>query len=241
MALIWGHQTSMAQTYHIEYYQLKKIRKNNVTSSVSSGYGIYTTRVKQICYDSYSDGSMNHMSDLKYNKQSNGMQYYSGKCYLDKFCYYVFNDSKGVLNISLSNGDVYVYHKATPPSNKKNGTYYGGCEGGESVDGGNGGYQPNTTTTTGSIGNNRTNNSQSTQNQPQRCPQCGGSGKCNNYSSSIGHRGHCNGNGRCETCGGDGLSGLMDKTRCSVCNGTGRCSRCGGTGVCRKCGGSGKR
>ena len=235
MALLLGHQTIISQTYNIEYYKLKKVRVKNVTTTVSDDYGIFTTRVKQVCYDSRSDGSMNYRSNLKYEKQANGLTFYKGKCYLDDFCHYVFNDSKGILNVTLSNGDVYVYHKVSSPIGRTEGRYYSKSQGGGG--GAAGVYAPATSTTPSKNVNNR--RSASTK-ETQICDYCGGRGKCNNYSSSIGHRGHCNGSGRCETCGGDGYSGLMNNAKCSVCNNTGRCSRCGGSGLCRKCGGTGR-
>lgn len=218
LAVFYGCQmiSAQGQEYNIEYYKLTKIRKDNVTKSVYDNYGIYTTRVKQICYDSYSNGTMNYMSDLKYDRQSNGLKYYSGKCYLDRNCFYVFNDSKGILNVSLSNGDVYVYQKTSAPAGRKNGEYYSTSSGG----GGDGGYYVPPTTTTpssnGSVGGS-SNNSRQKQAHPKKCTRCLGNGVCPK----------CSGKGTYHTL----MYGANKLMTCPSCNGSGKCSMCHGSGT----------
>ncbi len=78
----------------------------------------------------------------------------------------------------------------------------------------------------------------------EKCKYCMGSGKCQGLNSPGGTRTiklHCNGSGRCSTCGGTGLmsTGFGDKTKCSECNGNWKCKYCKGTGKCDKCGGTG--
>lgn len=213
MALIWGNQTLWSQTYNIEYYQLKKVRKNNVTSSISGNYGIFTTRVKQICYDSHSDGSMNYKSDLKYEKQSNGIYYYTGKCYLDNYCSYIFNDSKGILNVALSNGDVYVYYKASPPYGCKDGTYYNPRSGNSSYDNGGPAYVAPPVNSSGS-GTTSPSKSYKKTAHPRKCAKCVGRGIC----------GMCHGKGTYYVFG-------QKTIICPRCNGTGKCQVCYGSGT----------
>lgn len=212
MAIIFGHQTLFSQTYNIEYYQLKKVKLNGATSTISGDYGIFTTRVKQICYDSRSDGSDNYMGNLKFEKQSNGLSYYKGKCYLDNNCYYIFNDSKGVLNISLSNGDVYVYHKTTPSSGRTNGIYYspGNSNGGAYVE------TPVSSSGAGSSSNSSSSSGSTYKKtaHPKKCTRCLG-------------------NGVCSKCSGRGTYNNMSAgyTRCPSCGGTGKCTMCHGSGT----------
>lgn len=211
--MIFGHQTLFSQTYNIEYYQLKKVKLNGATSTISGDYGIFTTRVKQICYDSHSDGSDNYMGNLKFEKQSNGLSYYKGKCYLDSHCYYIFNDSKGILNISLSNGDVYVYHKTIPPSGRTNGIYYrtgsrnGGGVGGTHI-------EPSGNPSGNSASSSSSNSSYKKTEHPKKCTRCLG-------------------NGVCPKCSGRGTYNNMSAgyTRCPSCGGSGKCTMCHGSGT----------
>lgn len=211
LVAIIGHQTLFSQTYIIEYYQLKKVKQNGITSNINGDYGIFTTRVKQICYDSHSDGSDNHMGNLEFEKQSNGLSYYKGKCYLDSYCYYIFNDSKNVLNISLSNGDVYVYHKKTPPPGRVNGKYY------KLGDGNSGGVYVGATENppVNPASSSSSSNKHKKTKHPKKCIRCLGNGVCPK----------CNGKGIYHNMGAGG------HTRCPSCNGTRKCTMCHGSGT----------
>lgn len=80
----------------------------------------------------------------------------------------------------------------------------------------------------------------------EKCKYCMGSGKCQGLNSPGGTRTikmHCNGSGRCSTCGGKGLmsDGFGSQIKCSDCSYTGKCRFCKGTGKCDRCGGTGYR
>lgn len=80
----------------------------------------------------------------------------------------------------------------------------------------------------------------------EKCKYCMGSGRCQGLNSPGGTltiKMHCNGSGRCSTCGGKGLmsDGFGSQIKCSDCSYTGKCRFCKGTGKCDRCGGTGYR
>lgn len=76
----------------------------------------------------------------------------------------------------------------------------------------------------------------------ERCPGCGGDGKCRGYDTGyLGMKFYCGGTGRCYNCHGTGhytnpYTGQDDI--CNMCS-FGRCAKCGGTGTCPLCFGTG--
>lgn len=109
----------------------------------------------------------------------------------------------------------------------------------------NNSYQSTTQYNSPNNRSNTTPQNNTTQNR-EKCKYCMGSGRCQGLNSPGGTRTikmHCNGSGRCSTCGGKGLmsDGFGHQTKCSDCSYTGKCRFCKGTGKCDRCGGTGYR
>lgn len=164
---------------------------------------------------------------------------------MDGNCFYYINDDNiarylGVMLDKSGHGIPDPYHPK--------GSFYVSNQVSQNT---NNTYQPSVqyNTTTPSYNNNTQQPSQHNNNNTtvrEKCKFCMGSGRCQGLNSPGGTRTiklHCNGSGRCSTCGGKGLmsDGFGHQTKCSDCSYTGKCRFCKGTGKCDRCGGTGYR
>lgn len=109
-----------AQTY---YYQHTKTVYSNGQVKVESGNkGQFVCRTAvdgpKRCFDSTINGRNHLNGTLFYVGKSGNSDVYKGSSYFGENTVYQFNDSKGLLNIKDSRGNVYVYKRATPPAGK---------------------------------------------------------------------------------------------------------------------------
>lgn len=97
---------------------------------------------------------------------------------------------------------------------------------------------------------NSSNSHSGNSNNLNKCKYCAGSGTCS--PSSANRKKGCSGSGLCGYCHGTGWLDMLNKSRCTACNGTkydretgktigdGKCRTCKGTGKCSHCNGTGK-
>jgi len=105
---------STAQTTY--YYKLTKKKVNGVVSENVSG-GQFITINKNVCYESDKDGFTVNHGRLDYKStDENGIRLYVGGSYYGSNSILLFKSDYSSFNIKTSNGDVYVYKRATPPS-----------------------------------------------------------------------------------------------------------------------------
>lgn len=113
LIVLFGSQNLCAQT---KYYKLTRKVTNGVSSSNVSG-GQFISFTKDGCYESDKEGFSVNNGSLKYKYTEGGISVYVGNCYWGSGVF-KFNSDKSRLNVVASNGDVYVYAVATPPSNQ---------------------------------------------------------------------------------------------------------------------------
>lgn len=105
--------TLYAQTFETIYYKHTKKISNGIEKTDVSG-GQFITFSKDKCYDSDSEGFEIGNGVLKLTDQSNGIVTYSGQTYWGN-AIYAFKSDKSVLNIVVSDKEIYVYKRASPP------------------------------------------------------------------------------------------------------------------------------
>lgn len=109
-----------AQDLRIEYYKWTKTHyKNGTIKTMDGKSGQFVTRHKKVCYDSDNEGCTVHNGSLTFKVKKGNSSMYYGPSYYGTKTYYTFFDDKGILNIEDDIGNVYVYVKSTPPSNRK--------------------------------------------------------------------------------------------------------------------------
>ena len=200
-----------------DYYRLsKKVDANGQIKTYNNGEGQFVTRNKGYCFDSSIDGMNAGNGTLTLTERKDSRSAYHGKSYFGNPSDYIFDDSRGLLNVKNTKGEIYVFYIDTPPKGKRVPTYvsdWGFLDGT---------YQ-NMFDNTIQQGMNSSSSSSSTSSKtstkskasPKLCTSCHGTKRC-----SL-----CNGKGRYQP--NPARSTIVD---CSKCHKTGDCSLCKGTG-----------
>lgn len=218
-ALCIGLPIQLYGQMKVEYYKWTKVYyKGGKTKTMDGQSGQFVTRSRKVCYDSDNQGCTVGNGTLTWEETQGKISRYRGSSYRGD-CAYTFFDEKGILNIEDSQGNVYVYVKATPPSGRKTSSLIASKRNNGSGGGSSGGaaYVPpvNTGSSTGSSGGSTSEGQHTKTKHPKSCRNCN--------------------NGVCRTCGGRGTYlpyvGAKNYTRCAGCDGTGRCRVCNGTGI----------
>lgn len=223
----FGSQNLCAQT---KYYKLTRKVTNGVSSSNVSG-GQFISFTKDGCYESDKEGFSVNNGSLKYKYTEGGISVYVGNCYWGSGVF-KFNSDKSRLNVVASNGDVYVYAAATPPSNQTTCSLIRRSSPSSSSyptpSWPAGGHVPPASSNPAD-NYNANNNSTGTSNSSAERQQS----KRWHVETEWVDCSHCRGTAKCQTCNGNGWfwSGL-EKLLCPNCQSdhNGKCSWCNGTG-----------
>lgn len=108
---------SVIQAQTVHYYQLTKTKINGIVSPQNNG-GQFICIYDDFCFDCDKNGKGVGNGQLHLKNRGEYITYF-GESYFGKGSYYKFNQSFSNLNIITSNGDIYAYKRAYPPSNVK--------------------------------------------------------------------------------------------------------------------------
>lgn len=132
-------QSIAAQTYYYRY--TKSIIKGVTNTDVSGGQFITFDGKK--CFESDKYGNNVGNGSMAYDAEnSRQVETYWGSCYWSKNAYMKFNADKSLMNIETNAGKIYVYKRATPPTNVTTCSLIREPEPSGGGEGGSGGYTP---------------------------------------------------------------------------------------------------
>lgn len=231
LLLFFNNNLLIAQTTY--YYKLtKKIQKERVFTNTAGGQ--YITFKDNVCFDSDKYGKSVNNGELVLNEQySKSSKTYIGNSYFGSVVYR-FKADLSVLNIVVNKNLIYVYKRTSPPEsqitsslireNRQKATY--------SIS-----TIPPMNTFSNTIVPPNNNHSDSYNHEGKKDEI---SNNTYNYetrrkdilNNTYGEKcNHCNGNGKCPTCGGTKIVRSFGNTyKCTVCNTNGDCPVCQGTG-----------
>lgn len=195
-------------TYY--YKQIRVVKDGNDIATPSGGQ--FISFFSSVCYESDNKGiSVGH--GILEKKSSGQYVEYRGQSYWGTNTLFKFNSSLDRLNVVTQDGIIYVYTRATAPTNVTTCSLIKGKSSSSS------------SSTTKSSGTSQNKSTHSTYTPEYgfrdvwvQCAQCHGSGKC--WS--------CHGNGWCVSTRSDGS--YNSTYQCNICHGTGNCTTCYGTG-----------
>ena len=103
------------------YYKLTRQIRHNQSYSLEKRIGQFITFVGDMCYESDKLGNGVGHGELTLNRNfsDRNKTAYQGGCYFGKSAVYFFNPDKSTLNVVLEDGTIYVFKRATCPSNTK--------------------------------------------------------------------------------------------------------------------------
>ena len=239
LILIVFGQGMNAQTYYYKY--TKSIIKGKHDTNVSGGQFITFDGSK--CFESDKYGNNVGNGTMAYDAEnSKQLKTYWGSCYWSKNAYMKFNSDKSVMNIETNTGKIYVYKRATAPTDATtcslirkpepssnegsngDGDYtpsypvqaypQGGYDGGGTYDNGNSG-------SSNSIGSRHYEREKS-QKSRIKCSLCNGNGTYVRNDGSIPLYGGTDYKVRCNACGYEHYRSTNHRhVTCPQCNGKG--------------------
>lgn len=137
LAILCAFCVHNASSQEVAYYKLIRANENKNVSG-----GQFITFVGEQCFESSKYGVSVENGKLLLNKNYSNSRYivYQGSSYWGSSTTFKFNADKSVLNVTLDNGDIYVYKRDTPPAGQTTCSLIRKKNGGSSSSGG--GYTP---------------------------------------------------------------------------------------------------
>lgn len=214
--------TQMSTAQRVDYYRVTKVVKadGTIESYGSDNVGQFVKRENGVCYDCGSSGANAGNGILNLYETKGSRTAYNGHSFWGDNCTYVFDDSKGILNIKNQYGETLVLRREQAPAGRSypsflldpgflDGTYARMWN--EMSAQRDAALNNNTTTTVTKTVNGKTISSRA-----NICPSCLGNKRC-----SL-----CNGKGYYQPSPSN-----AHKADCDKCHRTGTCSLCGGKGT----------
>ena len=219
-------QSIFANTYY--YKLIKKIDGDNIYTNTRGGQ--FITIEDDICYDSDKNGDPVGNGSLYYERYTNGVYTYKGKCYFGEDAQYKFSSDMSLMNIVVSDGRIYVYRRTTPPEGVYTCSLIKQQKSNSSSSSGSGGYNPAPVYTAPIYPSAQNSSSTTQESSISSSPQK--KWRTITYQEDC-HM--CRGLKYCSSCGGTGhIYGFTgNKLDCPNCS-NGECSHCHGTGKVTK-------
>lgn len=206
----------LSQAQDVKYYRhIKTVSPSGAVTAVAGHKGQFVTRNGRACYESRPDGTaLQYNGHLILESESGGLVTYSGRSYFGNSSF-VFDDSRGYLNVRGSDGTVYVFQRQAAPAGCTASSYITPRPAPAPdvhVPVPSPGYVPTTPVSPSHDDVNRPGTR-------RQCDICHGSTDCQ----------HCHGKG---WIAGSRIGG-SSRIECSLCKGSGKCIHCQGRGWTR--------